>query len=120
MINTDKINRNYGFPEGDMTAEQMIGKIVSRTGVTREQAREALEKFNGDLLDAMIYVERTYGQAAQTAQAAQELLDEGTDPVVARTDGSARTERTTDTGSTARTEHTDSTDKRRRTEHGSC
>lgn len=72
MINTEKINRDYGFPEGDMTAEQMIGKIVSRTGVTREQAREALEKFGGDLLDAMIYVERTYGQAAQTAQPVQD------------------------------------------------
>lgn len=75
MINTEKINRDYGFPEGDMTAEQMIGKIVSRTGVTREQAREALEKFGGDLLDAMIYVERTYGQASQAAQTAQPVQD---------------------------------------------
>jgi len=43
-----------------MTIEEMVEKIVSRTGITEEQAKEALEKNNNDLLDAMIYVEKTY------------------------------------------------------------
>ena len=46
-----------------MTKEEMVEKIVSKSGVTREQAEEALEKNNNDLLDAMIYVERTYSTA---------------------------------------------------------
>ena len=46
-----------------MTKEEMVEKIVSKTGVTRAQAKEALEKNNNDLLDAMIYVERTYSTA---------------------------------------------------------
>ena len=43
-----------------MTFEEMVEKIVSKSGVTREQAIEALKKNNNDLLEAMIYVERTY------------------------------------------------------------
>lgn len=45
-----------------MTNSEMIEKIVSRLGVTPQQAEEALQKNNWDLLDAMIYAERTYGQ----------------------------------------------------------
>ncbi len=43
-----------------MTKDEMIEKIMSKSGITREQAEEALEKNNNDLIDAMIYVERTY------------------------------------------------------------
>ncbi len=49
-----------------MTREEMVEKIVSKSGITREQAEEALEKNNNDLLDAMIYVERTYMNAQKT------------------------------------------------------
>ncbi|MBQ2604842.1 MAG: hypothetical protein II589_07470 [Clostridia bacterium] len=48
-----------------MTNEEMVEKIVSRTGITEEQAKEALEKNNNDLLDAMIYVEKTYSAKKQ-------------------------------------------------------
>ncbi len=67
MINTEK-NTSAGFPEPEenkMTTEEMIHKIMDKTGVTKEQAAEALDKNAGDLLDAMIYVERTYGKASQ-------------------------------------------------------
>lgn len=43
-----------------MTNSEMVERIVKKSGITREQAEEALEKNNNDLLDAMIYVERTY------------------------------------------------------------
>ncbi len=45
-----------------MTNAEMIEKIVSKSGVTPQQAEDALIRNNWDLLDAMIYVERTYGQ----------------------------------------------------------
>ena len=45
-----------------MTNSEMIEKIVSKSGITPQQAEEALRLNNWDLLDAMIYVERTYGQ----------------------------------------------------------
>lgn len=48
-----------------MTIEEMVEKIVSRTDITEEQAKDALEKNNNDLLDAMIYVERTYKTKSQ-------------------------------------------------------
>ena len=73
MINTEKTTP-AGFPEPEenkLSTEEMIHKIMDKTGVTKEQAQEALEKNNSDLLDAMIYVERTYGRASQAAQAAQ-------------------------------------------------
>lgn len=70
MINTDK-NVNNAAQENSVTSEEKLHKIIDRTGVTPQQAQEALEKNNGDLLDAMIYVERTYGQASKTAQQAQ-------------------------------------------------
>ncbi len=44
-----------------MTNAEMIEKIVSRSGITPQQAEEALRINNWDLLDAMIYVERIYG-----------------------------------------------------------
>ena len=43
-----------------MTNNEMVDKIVEKSGITREQAEQALEMHGGDLLDAMIYVERTY------------------------------------------------------------
>ena len=43
-----------------MTNKEMVDKIVEKLGITREQAEQALEMHGGDLLDAMIYVERTY------------------------------------------------------------
>lgn len=53
----------------DMTTEEMIAKIMERTGATREQAQDALNRSGGDLLDAVIFAERTYGQASrQSAQ----------------------------------------------------
>lgn len=45
-----------------MTNSEMIEKIVGRLGVTPAQAEEALQRNSWDLLDAMIYAERTYGQ----------------------------------------------------------
>lgn len=53
----------------EMTTEEMIAKIMERTGATREQAQDALNRCGGDLLDAVIFAERTYGQASrQSAQ----------------------------------------------------
>ena len=73
MINTEKTT-SAGFPEPEenkLSTEEMLHKIIDKTGVTKEQAAESLEKNNGDLLDAMIYVERTYGKASQAAQNVQ-------------------------------------------------
>ena len=53
MINTSKGNEDF------------LLKVMEKTGVTREQAQDAYEKSGGDLLDAMIYAERTYGSTAQ-------------------------------------------------------
>ena len=74
MINTEKTT-SAGFPEPEenkLSTEEMLHKIIDKTGVTKEQAAESLEKNNGDLLDAMIYVERTYGKASQAAQNVQQ------------------------------------------------
>lgn len=43
-----------------MTNQEMVDKIVEKAGITREQAEQALEMHGGDLLEAMIYVEKTY------------------------------------------------------------
>jgi len=43
-----------------MTNQEMVDKIVEKSGITREQALQALEMHSWDLLDAMIYVEQTY------------------------------------------------------------
>ena len=43
-----------------MTNQEMIDKIVEKSGITREQAEQALEMHSWDLLDAMIYVEQNY------------------------------------------------------------
>ena len=72
MINTEKYSWND-------ERENMINKIMTKAGVTREQAEEALEKNNDDLLDAMIYVERTYGlssKAAAEKAAAQQAAEQ--------------------------------------------
>ncbi len=72
MINTDKIERFDG-PDGErLSNAEMIDMIVAKTGVTIDQAQEALDKNNHDLIDAMIYVERTYGQASRPNTAASD------------------------------------------------
>ena len=43
-----------------MTNQEMVDKIAEKSGITREQAVQALEMHSWDLLDAMIYVEQTY------------------------------------------------------------
>ncbi len=50
-----------------MTNTEMVDKIVQKSGVTREQAEDALIKNNWDLLDAMIYVEKNYSTQNNTA-----------------------------------------------------
>lgn len=50
-----------------MTNQEMVDKIVEKSGITREQAEQALEMHGGDLLDAMIYVERTYKNGNDSA-----------------------------------------------------
>lgn len=51
-----------------MTNQEMVDKIVEKSGITREQAEQALEMHGGDLLEAMIYVERMYKtQGGQTS-----------------------------------------------------
>lgn len=50
-----------------MTNTEMIDKIVEKSGITKEQAEDALAKNNWDLLDAMIYVERTYSQQSSSS-----------------------------------------------------
>ena len=83
MINTEPLKKevyvnnlegenmiNINKPDGDnRTREEKIAKIVERTGVSAIEAAEALDRNNGDLLDAMIYVERNYGQASKAASA---------------------------------------------------
>lgn len=78
MINTSK--GWDGVPdENKLSVEEMLHKIMDRTGITREQAQEALDKNNNDLLDAMIYAERTYGVSSGKAQQQQPhfSVDEG-------------------------------------------
>ncbi len=50
-----------------MTNQEMVDKIVNKSGITREQAEQALEMHDGDLLEAMIYVEKTYQQKSETS-----------------------------------------------------
>ena len=84
MINTSKVNQSdiaaaeINNATVNKTNEEMIHKIMSRTGATKEQACEALAKNNNDLLDAIIYAERNYGAASgrrtqQTAAQPQQV-----------------------------------------------
>lgn len=43
----------------DITLE-MIDSVVARTNATFEQAKEALEKTDGDVVDAIIYIESSH------------------------------------------------------------
>lgn len=53
-----------------MTRLEMVEKIREKTGVTYEEAREALEKANWDMLDAIVSVEKVKSpQGAQYAYA---------------------------------------------------
>ena len=78
MINTSKVNQSdiasaeISNATVNKTNEEMIHKIMSRTGATKEQACEALAKHNNDLLDAIIYAERTYGAASVGRSQAQQ------------------------------------------------
>ncbi len=47
--------RNEGMK---MEEFEKVEKLVDRAGVTYEEAKEALEKNNGDILDAMVYLEK--------------------------------------------------------------
>lgn len=42
-----------------MERNEMIELLMSKANVSREEAEEALEKFNGDVLDSIIYLERS-------------------------------------------------------------
>lgn len=86
MINTEKVYRSYDDPnDRKITVDEMIEKIIKRTGVTKEQACEALEKNKNDLLDAMIYIERTYGPSAKAKEAQQEAAQAATAAQAAQT-----------------------------------
>ena len=63
-----------------MTNQEMVDKIVEKSGITREQAEQALEMHGGDLLEAMIYVERMYKtQGGQTSSSfSTAAMEEGT------------------------------------------
>lgn len=50
-----------------MTNIEMIEKLSSKAGVTKEEAEEALRKSNWDILDAMLYLERNKGDKYVTA-----------------------------------------------------
>lgn len=50
-----------------MTNIEMIEKLSSKAGVTKEAAEEALIQSNWDILDAMMYLERTKGNNCVTA-----------------------------------------------------
>lgn len=60
-----------------MTNTEMIDKIVQKSGITREQAEDALAKNNWDLLDAMIYVERNYSQQASSSSSSYSTYNGG-------------------------------------------
>ena len=51
----------------DMDEEQKIEKLRQRADVSYEEARDALRACEGDLLDAMVYLERL-GQAKAPEQ----------------------------------------------------
>lgn len=55
----------------DITLE-MIDSVVARTNATFQQAKEALEKSNGNVIDAIIYIE-----SAQKSKWSEELTDRG-------------------------------------------
>jgi len=50
----------------------MIDSVVARTNATFQQAKEALEKTNGNVVDAIIYIE-----SAQKSSWQEELTDKG-------------------------------------------
>lgn len=49
-----------------MENKEMIEKLMEKTNVSEEEAKEALEKCNYDLLDAIIYLERKEKEAKDT------------------------------------------------------
>ncbi|HHV45664.1 MAG TPA: DUF4342 domain-containing protein [Tissierellia bacterium] len=51
---------------------EMIDSVVARTNATFQQAKEALEKTNGNVVDAIIYIE-----SAQKSSWQEELTDKG-------------------------------------------
>ena len=54
-----------------MTRLEMVEKIREKTGVTYEEAREALEKANWDMLDAVVTIEKEH-PAKPVSETAQE------------------------------------------------
>ena len=46
-----------------MTNQEMVDLLQEKAGVSREEAQEALEQSNWDLLDAVLYLEQESGGA---------------------------------------------------------
>lgn len=59
----------------DITLE-MIDSVVSRTNVSFKEAKEALEKTNGDVVEAIIYLE-----SSQKSNLSSELTDLGNEMI---------------------------------------
>ena len=59
----------------DITLE-MIDSVVSRTNVSFKEAKEALEKTNGDVVEAIIYIE-----SSQKSNLSSELTDIGNEMI---------------------------------------
>ena len=62
-----------------MTRLEMVEKIREKTGVTYEEAREALEKANWDMLDAVVTIEKEH----PAKPAAETVKEEKTEEVKA-------------------------------------
>lgn len=55
---------------------EMIDSVVSRTNVSFKEAKEALEKTNGDVVEAIIYIE-----SSQKSNLSSELTDIGNEMI---------------------------------------
>ena len=62
-----------------MTRLEMVEKIREKTGVTYEEAREALEKANWDMLDAVVTIEKEH----PPKNAGEAVMEEKTEEVKA-------------------------------------
>jgi len=74
-----------------MTRLEMVEKIREKTGVTYEEAREALEKANWDMLDAVVAIEKEHpakDAGANANEAKTENINE--EPVREKASGHAR------------------------------
>ena len=60
--------RNKGYT---MNEFEMIEKLVEKTNVSSEEAQAALKACSGDIVDAVIYLERKAKEEAEAAQSAE-------------------------------------------------